>query len=177
MTNYLVMFPTNMPWKSSSTLEAFRRITSILLYFVFSQQNPNSQEYHWQIFSSSVQDGMSRLARLGLQYSFFLTSLRFGIIIDRFDNSTTIEIRQQSLWDCFTAFMVVVAMAFNLVRLGVSYSMLGKLTFAPGGASYETGFCPHGGMLPLLWDNQDFGLLTCYSQSHMTNLKRHLNPI
>ena len=59
---------------------------------------------------------MSRLAHSDLQYSFFL-NLRFRIIIDRWD-STTIEIRRQSLWASFMAFMVAVAMDFNLVGLG-----------------------------------------------------------
>ena len=46
MTANLAMFLTNMRWKSSSTLEASPKITLILPFFVSSQQNPNSQEYH-----------------------------------------------------------------------------------------------------------------------------------
>ena len=39
-----------------------------------------------------------------------------------------------------------------------------RLTFSAGGASYETGFCPHGGMLSFknhLWIN--FRLLICHN--------------
>ena len=55
---------------------------------------------------------MSRLA--GLHYTAFFNLRRRRIIIDRLD-STTIETRRQGLWASSTAFMVVVAMASNLV--------------------------------------------------------------
>ena len=73
-------------------------------------------------------------------------NLRRRIITDRLD-STTIETRRQSLWASFTAFMVVVAMASNLV--GCIFNQTYETDFSLGGASYETGFCPHGGKLSI----------------------------
>lgn len=59
--------------------------------------------------------------------SFF--NLRFCITMTDREDSTTIEIRRQSLWASFTAFTVVVAMASNLVGRVFFIIKPTKLTF------------------------------------------------
>ena len=62
------------------------------------------------------------------------------------------------------AFMVAVAMVSNLVGW-IFVINLTKLTsfFFLGGASYETGFCPHGGRFCHLKLDKFLSLLMCFT--------------